>query len=127
MSTLPTVRPLAPSALERHWLLSDELFAVVEPDGRFHAVSPGWRRKLGWTDRELAGANPIDFVHPEDRDRAVQALELAQETGRATGIEIRYRHSDTSYRRLSWSGYRVDGAWYMFARDVPNIKAAESP
>jgi hypothetical protein len=71
------------------------------------------------------GADPLDFVHPDDRRRAVEASEVARKTGRATGTAIRYRHVDTSYRCLSWSGYRARVGWHIFARDVSAARAIE--
>src|SRR5690606_20159647 len=48
---------------------SRDLICVHEPDGTFKYVSPSVKQLLGYTQEELIGRNPQDFLfHPEDTD-----------------------------------------------------------
>ena len=78
-----------------------DVVKVVDLQSKTIFVSPSVERVLGYQPRELIGTNPLDFVHPDDRDQATQALESVVQSGgtRDTGA-IRARHKDGSWRTM---------------------------
>src|SRR6187397_3148518 len=78
-----------------------DVVKVVDLEARTIFVSPSVERVLGYQPRELIGTNPLDFVHPDDVNRAVQALEAVKQSGGifATGA-IRARHKSGSWRTM---------------------------
>jgi PAS domain S-box-containing protein len=78
-----------------------DIVKVVDLDAKTIFVSPSVERALGYTPRELLGTNPLDFVHPDDLDHAIQALETVKRHGGTyrTGA-IRARHKDGSWRTV---------------------------
>lgn len=78
-----------------------DVVKVVDLEARTIFVSPSVERVLGYQPRELIGTNPLDFVHPDDLNRAVQALEAVKQSGGtfATGA-IRARHKNGSWRTM---------------------------
>jgi diguanylate cyclase (GGDEF)-like protein/PAS domain S-box-containing protein len=49
---------------------------------------------LGWSAADLVGRRTIEFVHPDDVDRAVDAW-MAMRSGTGTGrVRVRYRHAN---------------------------------
>jgi PAS domain S-box-containing protein len=78
-----------------------DVVKVVDLQSKTLFVSPSVERVLGYQPRELIGTNPLDFVHPDDRDQALQALESVVQSGgsRNTGA-IRARHKDGSWRTM---------------------------
>ena len=70
-------------------------------------VSSRWKELLGFADDELEStvAMWLDRMHPDDRDRLVEAINrvVSQEGGRFD-CELRMRHRDDSYRWMLCSG-----------------------
>jgi PAS domain S-box-containing protein len=108
------------------WTLPDDLLCVIGDDGRIKMVNPAWRRTLNWSDGDLVGSDPLDFLDPEDANDLGGALREARRAGRFERIEVRCRAADGSHRWLSWSGHRAKGEWYVTAKDVTALKTAES-
>lgn len=78
-----------------------DVIKVVDLQAKTLFVSPSVERVLGYQPRELIGTNPLDFVHPDDLDHAVEAIEAVKQSGGtfATGA-IRARHKDGSWRTM---------------------------
>ncbi len=70
------------------------------------------------TDQLLA-TPPFDLIHPDDLVRSHEALERLAK-GEASGFRHRLRHSDGSYRWISWNASVVDDRIYAVGRDVTN-------
>jgi PAS domain S-box-containing protein len=56
--------------------LSLDLLCIAGLDGYFKQVNPSWTRVLGWSREELLARPVADFMHPEDRERTLQAREV---------------------------------------------------
>jgi PAS domain S-box-containing protein len=77
-----------------------DLIAVIDPTSRFaRFVSPSVTRLLGYPVDSAIPTDFLDYVHPEDRERAQQILQdCAQNEGSAHTVELRFRHTDGSWR-----------------------------
>lgn len=113
------------SELERLVDLSVDMLCVTTLSSRFLILNPAWTLTLGWGENELRGRRAIDFVHPDDRARALaEGARLADPGAELHDVELRVRHRDGSYRWLVW-GARSDGErLYTIARDVTQRKRA---
>ncbi|MCI0452642.1 MAG: PAS domain S-box protein [Candidatus Latescibacteria bacterium] len=80
---------------------SFDIIKVVDPQAKTIFVSPSVERVLGYQPRELIGTNPLDFLHPDDLERGLQALDAVSQSGsvHATG-PLRARHKDGSWRTI---------------------------
>lgn len=108
------------SDYQRLFELSLDLLCVAGLDGFFQKVNPAWTRVLGWSEAELLSRPVADFMHPEDRERTLQArAELAKGIV-LRGLENRYMCRDGSHRWLSWQSAVEIGANKVFAvaRDI---------
>ena len=52
---------------DRSLLNSLDLLAVMDGDGAVLSVNPAWTAILGWLPDELAGRDPVEFSHLNDR------------------------------------------------------------
>src|SRR6266567_612578 len=77
-----------------------DMIAVVDTEGRRLYHSPSHEKILGYTLQELRGTTAVDQIHPEDREKVLQAAADARRTGRGTNLEYRTRHKDGSWRTL---------------------------
>ncbi len=67
----------------------------------------------------------LDFVHPDDVDRTLEAVSRLASQEKVSVFENRYRCKDGSYRWLQWSSAPVGNLIYAAARDVTEHKHAE--
>ncbi len=84
---------------------SHDLLAVIDAAGRLTYANPAAERLFGRRVAPLLGTSPFEFLHPEDRDRAMQLfVESIQRPGETERIEVRARHEDGSWRTLEVHG-----------------------
>ena len=103
----PTVPPAADPAADdyrRMMEMSTVLGAIGDFDGRFVAVSPGWRSVLGYSPERLVGTLYLRLVHAEDLARSREQLSALMASGVETSnFEVRLRARDGSYRWILWN------------------------
>lgn len=100
--------------------LSLDLLCVATIEGYFRLVNPMWTKVLGWSESELLARPVADFMHPDDRERTLQARSLLAQGIPLRGLENRYLCKDGSYRWLSWQS-AIDPTRqtvYAVARDI---------
>jgi PAS domain S-box-containing protein len=78
------------------------LNAIAGFDGYFKRVSSSWQRTLGWSSEELLQKPFIEFVHPDDREATLHAVEYISEGNHLLTFENRYRCRDGAYKWLLW-------------------------
>jgi PAS domain S-box-containing protein len=114
-------------AMERHllWRNSQDLLAVIGPEGRVRDMTPSWERLLGQPVRDVIGHPLFDFIHPDDAVETRQSLAGAR-ASTPTQFDNRIRHANGSYRWFSWTASPDDnGVIYGNGRDITEEKLAE--
>ena len=107
-----------------------DLIAVVDTEGRRLYNSPAYRRVLGYTDEELK-TSALDQIHPDDKQRVMEAGQKAHGTGRGERLEYRIRHKDGSWRVLESTASAVKNGkgettkLVIVNRDITQRKQAE--
>jgi PAS domain S-box-containing protein len=77
-----------------------DMIALVEVTGKRLYNSPAYEKVLGYTSQELAATASLEQVHPEDRERVIEAGKQARATGSGSRLEYRMRHKDGTWRVL---------------------------
>ncbi len=54
-------------------------------------------RMLGWDSTDMLGHRSLEFIHPEDHERALARWLEMRSTGRSTRVRLRHRHRDGSW------------------------------
>ena len=62
---------------------SHDLVTLIELDGTIAYASPSWSRMLGWDPAEVVGTPLLDYCHPDDVERGLEAI-----AAQARGDEI---------------------------------------
>jgi PAS domain S-box-containing protein len=107
-----------------------DLIAVVDEHGRRLYNSPSYLTVLGYTAEDLKSPS-IEQVHPDDRQRVIEAAEKARLTGRGERLEYRIRHKDGSWRVLESTASAVPDLQgrttrlVIVNRDITQRKRAE--
>jgi PAS domain S-box-containing protein len=110
---------------ERDWAWNSarDMLAILDGSGIILAANPAWTASLGWQAGELTGRNALDFIQPDDRATAREALASAA-AGVPQTFESRARSKGSSYRTISWVAALDRGFVHVGGRDVTADKEA---
>lgn len=107
------------------WNVTEDVLVVRDLEGRFLSVNPAWTTVLGWAESEVLGRTSEWLLHPDDCETVRAAIASLRDTEKTRRFDVRLRHTDGSYRRLSWTAVRDRDRIYSVARDVTDLKQAE--
>ncbi|MFP6864783.1 MAG: PAS domain-containing protein [Roseibacillus sp.] len=112
--------------LNAFFQLSLDLLCIAGSDGYFKRINPACTETLGYCEEELLTDPFLDFVHPDDQEATIGAMEQLAGGHEVTRFENRYRHKDGHYLWLEWSAAASgDKLIYALARDVTQRRAKE--
>lgn len=97
-----TERHRVEEELERLFVLAQDLLCVAGMDGYLQHVNPAFSRLLGYTEKELLSKPLLSFVHPDDRERAEEALGRSYGGEAIMDVEVRTLAKDGTSREVSW-------------------------
>ena len=107
-----------------------ELVTVITEDGTILYESSSSERILGYKPEELVGKNTMEYIHPDDLEKAVAALSPSQTGETQRSIEIRFRRKDGSWLLLQAEGRDLRNhpsvrGIVINSRDITSRKQAE--
>lgn len=111
--------------LEHYFTRSLDLLCIADTDGYFRRLNPEWQKTLGYDLAELEGKKFLDFVHPGDVEKTLDAIARLRAQESVVGFENRYMCRDGSYRWIEWRSYPKGTAIYAVARDITKRKLTE--
>ncbi|MEX2445589.1 MAG: PAS domain S-box protein [Alkalispirochaeta sp.] len=104
--------------LERFFSVNLDLLCIADTEGNFIKVNSAWEEILGYPVDELKASKLLDFVHPDDIDATVDAMERLNKQGEVINFVNRYRSKDGSYRYVEWRSHPSGNLIYAAARDI---------
>jgi len=102
----------------RVWEMSSDLFAIIDFEGRPRAINPAWTSTLGYDEPTLLSRDMQVQVHPDDQDAVREVVERLRRGETVASFEDRLRHSDGSWRSISWALVPEGDLFYAVGRDV---------
>ncbi len=102
-----------------------DLLCIADMDGHFVRVNPEWEKVLGYSISELEGRFFLDFVHPDDREGTLAAMEALRAQEQVLSFVNRYRSKDGSWRWIEWRSHPKGDLIFAAARDITDRKLAE--
>jgi PAS domain S-box-containing protein len=113
--------------LENLFNLTQDLLCVADFAGYFRLVNKAFESTLGYSTRELLKSPFIEFVHPEDRAKTLQAIAQQVSGEPVINFENRYRCKDGAYKWLAWTSVPLtdEGLLYAIARDTTEQKVLQ--
>ncbi len=112
------------------WQIHDHLpllIATASLDGYYKEVNAAFERILGWSEQESLARPFLDFIHPDDRAAAVEALGQLRAGNPAINFLDRNVCKDGSHRWISWNVIPVPDRDIVFGigQDLTQQKLAE--
>jgi len=108
-----------------------DMIAVIDSNGQRLYNSPAYRKVLGYGPEELAATSSMDQIHPDDRERVLEASVKARSTGRGERLEYRIQHKDGSWRFLESTSSAIQNSkgendgLVIVNRDITERRRAE--
>lgn len=99
---------------------ANDLLGVFSLDGKFVKLNPTFTKMLGWSDEQFMSRSFLEFVHPEDRQSTLQALETLAEGISLSNFTNRYIMKSGEVRWIEWTCIPEleSGVVYTIGRDI---------
>jgi PAS domain S-box-containing protein len=104
--------------LEQFFSVNLDLLCIADLEGKFIKVNSAWTEILGYPVEVLEKHNFLDFVHPDDLDETLKAMETLGTGDIIPGFTNRYRCRDGSWRYIEWRSRPAGNLIYAAARDI---------
>lgn len=98
--------------------LARDMLCVARLDGSVSVLNPAWEAVTGHTREALLATPFLDYIHPEDRETFRDHFIGLREGTPVTGLAVRFRCADRTYRWLRFSATPGAGFAYAVARDI---------
>ena len=108
-----------------------DMIAVVDMEGKRLYNSLSYQQALGYSPEELQASSSFEQIHPEDRDRVIEAAEHARRSGIGKTLEYRLRHKNGTWLVLESTSSVIRNAngdpekLVIVNRDITERKRAE--
>ena len=115
----------AAETLRQFFRLTQDLLSIATFDGLYVDVNRAFSRVLGWDPEQVRGERYTAFVHPDDRDMALNEGAKLTVAGTVSALECRFLCRDGGHRWLRWNiTADVDRKiFYAAGRDVTDERA----
>lgn len=111
--------------LTNFWGLETLLLTVASiHTGKLEKISPAWISLLGYTEEEIISKPWLEFVHPDDVQKTINAGSRLSEGKKVNNFENRYRTKSGKWVWLSWTTYPIGEKIYAWVADITNVKEA---
>lgn len=99
---------------------SNDLLGVLSLEGKFIKLNPAFSKILGWSDEQFMNKSFMEFVHPEDRQNTLQAVEALVLGETLSNFTNRYIIKSGEVRWIEWICVPdpESGLAYTIGRDV---------
>jgi PAS domain S-box-containing protein len=120
-------RRRAEREVERVFESALDLLGIAGLDGYWKRVNPAFERALGYSREELLSRPLLDFVHPDDKERSLAALEALRRGRQVDGFVNRQVGKNGEVHWLEWNVRPApqEGFLYASARDITDRRQAE--
>jgi len=108
-----------------------DMIAVVDMEGKRLYNSLSYQKALGYSPEELQASSSFEQIHPEDRERVIEAAEHARRSGMGKTLEYRLRHKNGTWLVLESTSSVIRNAngdpekLVIVNRDITERKRAE--
>ena len=111
---------------------ANQIIFTIDSDGNVTFVSPAWERIMGYSNSDIINKNFLEFVHPEDSEKGIRALELIKEKGTLSEpVVLRMGNATGEWRWLRVVGSALDNSeaemiqYGGIAEDITETKHSE--
>ena len=112
--------------LDNFFNVALDLLCIANTDGYFLMLNREWEKTLGYTRADLMSRKFLEFVHPDDLQKTLDAITVLTNQREVINFVNRYRCKDGSHRWIEWRAAPSGNLIYAAARDITTrIKTEE--
>lgn len=111
--------------LETYFASSRNLLGIANKKGKFIRMNKEWERVFGYSIEELESHSFLDFVHPDDIESTLEAIDSLDSQKTVLNFVNRRVCKDGSYRWIEWHSRLEGDLIHTVARDITERKQAE--
>jgi PAS domain S-box-containing protein len=111
--------------LENFFKVNLDLLCIADIEGNFIKVNDQWEEVLGYSKKDLERRKFLEFVHPEDMEETLRAMDKLVKQEEVLNFINRYKCRDDSYRYIEWRSKPYGRFIYAAARDITEKKNTE--
>ena len=110
--------------LEKFFSLSLNLLCIAGVDAKFKKINPQFEKLLGYTEEELLTIPFIDLVHPDDREKTIEAVSELSMGKDVVNFENRYLKKNGDLLDIRWTAApdASEGKIYAVGVDITEQK-----
>ncbi|EMY24616.1 PAS domain S-box protein [Leptospira interrogans serovar Australis str. 200703203] len=104
--------------------LSGDLFQISTLDGQVIEQNQAWEEVLGYTPEELEEFDRTNIVHPEDRDKMLDAVRNVRKYKKNVSFALRYITKQGQTKTILWKTIASPehGLVYASGKDITEIQ-----
>ncbi len=111
--------------LENFFSVNLDLLCIADTDGKFLKVNREWEKVLGYSVDDLEGTRFLAFVHPDDIEKTMSAINMLASDEKVLNFTNRYKDIKGDYHYIEWRSHPHGDLIYAAARDITQQKEAE--
>lgn len=104
--------------LETFFNVAIDLLCIASLDGRFIKLNKAWESTLGYSNKELENKFFMNYVHPDDVQDTLEAMNTLSELKPVLKFINRYKTRQGEYKFIEWHSVPVGQFIYSAARDI---------
>jgi two-component system, NtrC family, sensor kinase len=115
------------SLQERLFILSLDLFFILDSQGNFQQINSTTKKNLGWNDEELKGLSLLSLIHDLDKSIVTESLQRVKYQENLISFESRFHCKNGGYKWLLFNLKYQENTQiiYAIARDITEEKKAQ--
>lgn len=104
--------------LEQFFSINLDLLCIADLDGNFIKLNKSWESTLGYSSEYLVGKKFFDFIHPDDIEFTVEAVNSLKDNKPVYSFVNRYKDVNGKYHFIEWRSQPYKKYIYAAARDI---------
>ncbi|MHC1780901.1 MAG: PAS domain S-box protein [Bacteroidales bacterium] len=112
--------------LEAFFSVNIDLLSISDFKGNIVKVNREWESVLGYSADDLQKKTFLEFVHPDDLEKTLLALNELKKGKKIMNFVNRFRSQKGSYRYIEWRSHTNGNLVFSAARDITERFVMES-
>ncbi len=111
--------------LDTFFTVALDFLCIATKTGYFQRINQLWEDVFGYSKQDLLSQPLLSFVHPDDANATIDAINTLKNGKQVAQFRNRYRTVDGNYRWLEWRSTPANGFIYAAARDITEEKISQ--
>lgn len=109
---------------DKMFQVSNDLIGLIQFDTKIIKINPAFSKLLGWNEMEILNNSFLDFIHPDEKEGAIEMIERLQNGFHNDNFTIRVLTKDKDVKWIEWTATAEKNTEliYIIGRDITQIE-----